>query len=359
MTLVLSGRRNTVIPMSNEEDDDLLARSSKKIKNGNGDNSRSVLQGHWPKPGENFKDSTSGKQSFANKLKGVNRGDEDSADEEEYYDNDSVDGNSSDSLKEQNIDADEPLYKTSEDPNRNFPTFTFSNRMKKKLYRAWRKSLIVKLLDRYIGYKALETRLQSMWVKRGVIRLINIGHGYYVVKFTNKEDYYEALTGGPWMIYDHYLTMQPWEPNFRSDRATIDKVAVWVRLPKIFMEYYDKEALTIIGNRIGKTIRIDMNTSCQLRGHYARICVLVELGKQLMSGFYLDGEAYYLKYEGLHMLCTSCGVYGHRSETCSSKKINIEENVDAANGKTTVNSDQRMEDSHKIHDHWTVVQKQR
>lgn len=67
-----------------------------------------------------------------------------------------------------------------------------------------------------------------------------------------------------------------------TKESKYDKVAVWIRVPKISLEYYDEEALTIIGNRIGQTIKVDMNTSHQLRGHFTRICVLVELGKQLM-----------------------------------------------------------------------------
>ncbi|KAI9108348.1 hypothetical protein K1719_020539 [Acacia pycnantha] len=47
------------------------------------------------------------------------------------------------------------------------------------------------------------------------------------VKLTNKEDFVHALTGGPWMIFDHYLTVRPWEPQFNPARAKIDRVAVW------------------------------------------------------------------------------------------------------------------------------------
>ena len=151
-----------------------------------------------------------------------------------------------------------------------------------------------------------------------MINLINIGFGYYVVKFTNTEDYLDSLTGGPWMIYDHYLTVRPWEPNFIPSRDKINKVAVWVRIPNISLEYYDREALTIIGNRIGDTIKVDMNTLHHLRGHYARICVLIDLGKTLMSSFILDGKEYYLHYEGLHLLCINYGTYGHVKESCPS-----------------------------------------
>ncbi|KAI9108817.1 hypothetical protein K1719_020122 [Acacia pycnantha] len=74
------------------------------------------------------------------------------------------------------------------------------------------------------------------------------------------------------MLYDHYLIVKPWEANFKPDKACIDKATIWVRLLKLPLEYYDEVALTVIGNRVRKMIKVDMNTSCQLRGHFARIC---------------------------------------------------------------------------------------
>ncbi|PNX80936.1 hypothetical protein L195_g036950, partial [Trifolium pratense] len=73
-----------------------------------------------------------------------------------------------------------------------------------------KKGVIVKLLGRRIGYKALEARLKQMWVRKGVISLIDLSNDYYLVAFTNEEDQYVALMDGPWFIYDHYLTVKEW-----------------------------------------------------------------------------------------------------------------------------------------------------
>ncbi|XP_054806335.1 uncharacterized protein LOC129309012 [Prosopis cineraria] len=135
------------------------------------------------------------------------------------------------------------------------------------------------------------------------------------------------------MIDDHCLKVRPWEPIFNARNATIDKVAWWFRVPKVFLEYFDDEALTFIGNRIGQTIKVNIHMAWQLRGHIARICVLVDFGKQLMFGFHLYGEDYYLEYKGLHMLCTNCRIYGHQLETSPSKKsqVNLENRTEQAN----------------------------
>lgn len=232
--IVLSNRKTSLIPQSTEEED-LITRSSKKIKNGIS-MAEDSMDRQWPRLGSKEPTHANGSISFADMLKGT-RSKNDHVSEGNL-------GDVEEDLEDDSMSDDGvPPCEIIEDPNRSFPTFVFSVKMKKRMYRVWNTSVSIKLLGRNIGYRALETRVQSFWAKRGIIRLINIGHGYFVVKFSNKEDYMLSLTGGPWMIYDHYLIVRPWEPQFNSATAKIDKAAVWVRLPSVFLEYYDEEAL--------------------------------------------------------------------------------------------------------------------
>jgi hypothetical protein len=82
-----------------------------------------------------------------------------------------------------------------------------------------------------------------MWVKKGVISIIDLGNDYYLVAFTHEDDQYAALMDGPWFIYDHYLTVKEWSPNFHPASDTIEKVAVWVRISGLPIEYYDSKVL--------------------------------------------------------------------------------------------------------------------
>ncbi|WJX35274.1 hypothetical protein P8452_23289 [Trifolium repens] len=165
------------------------------------------------------------------------------------------------------------------------PEFIFSKQEEKRLYRPWRRGVVVKLLGRRIGYKALETRLKQMWVRKGVINIIDLSNDYYLVAFSHEEDQYAALMDGPWFIYDHYLTVKEWSPNFHPASDTIQEVAVWLRISGLPIEYYDSRALRFIGNRIGRTVKVDKNTLSQERGKYARLCVQVNLSKPLLAMF--------------------------------------------------------------------------
>ncbi|CAN1194147.1 hypothetical protein LINPERHAP2_LOCUS42402 [Linum perenne] len=58
------------------------------------------------------------------------------------------------------------------------------------------------------------------------------------------------------MAGDHYVVIQDWRPYFQLEDDPISTLGVWVRLTGIPLEYFDGAILTIIGNRIGKTVRL-------------------------------------------------------------------------------------------------------
>jgi hypothetical protein len=70
---------------------------------------------------------------------------------------------------------------------------------------------------------------------------------------------------------------------------------------------------------MGSTVKVDKNTLMQERGKYARICVEVDLTKSLLAMFMIKGRKYNVEYEGLHLLCKTCGKFGHYSEGCPEK----------------------------------------
>ncbi|MCH84794.1 hypothetical protein A2U01_0005630 [Trifolium medium] len=206
------------------------------------------------------------------------------------------------------------------------PEFVLTEEEESRLQMPWRKGIIVKLLGRRIGYKALENRLKQMWVRNGVINIVDVGNDFFLVTFTNMEDHYRALIDGPWMIYDNYLVVREWSPNFHPFGEVIEKVAVWVRFSGLPIEYYDKKILYFIGNRIGRTVKVDRTTTTQTRGKYARLCVEVDLTKPLLAMFQIKDRYYKVEYEGLHMLCLACGTFGHYKEGCVVKDNNKEWN---------------------------------
>ncbi|KAK9177684.1 hypothetical protein WN943_026873 [Citrus x changshan-huyou] len=86
------------------------------------------------------------------------------------------------------------------------------------------------------------------------------------------------------------------------------------------LHYYHKRVLRILGEVVGRVIRIDYNTEAAKRGKFARVAVEICLNKPLVSQFQLNGKIQRIEYEGLPTICFECGKYGHTVDTCQSKQ---------------------------------------
>lgn len=187
----------------------------------------------------------------------------------------------------------------------------------KKLCRPWRRALIVKLLGRTISYRVLSQRLTTMWSSNCRLDIVDLEDGYYVVRFFSKKDYDHALENGPWTIQGHYLTVSKFRPGFAPSTEHITSTLVWIRIPRLPLEFFDETILMRVGNELGKAVKIDTNTMQVARGKYARVCVEVDLSKPLTSVVVLNGHHLKIEYESLHQICFTCGKYGHRAEECA------------------------------------------
>ncbi|XP_057432404.1 uncharacterized protein LOC130725170 [Lotus japonicus] len=125
------------------------------------------------------------------------------------------------------------------------------------------------------------------------------------------------MVGAPWIIYDHYLVVKPWTPDFVAANSEISTAAVWIRIPDLGFQFYDESILLTLASAVGTPIRVDMNTMDMQRGKYARICVEIDLSKPVLGRVGLRGVWYNIEYEGLHLLCSHCGCYGHLARNCT------------------------------------------
>jgi len=285
------------------EESDLLTRSNKKVKMGENINKKVDVNG-WSlhqgaAGGVTYKDSLIGSSYLPRDM--------------------SEDASFKECISEDEEDEDEE----------DCPVIKLSVEEKKRIRFPWRQTLIVKVMGRRVGYMYLIKRLKAMWKIQTDLELVDLGNEFFLARFANEADKEHALYNGHWMIADHYLTVRTWHPNFDPYEAKIDKVVVWVRLPDLAMGYYDNSVLWTIGNKIGKTLKVDRATSIGMRGNYARICVEVDLTKPLLAKFKFRRRVRCIMYEGLHLICFHCGQYGHKQETCPDSKMKVHFGTDA------------------------------
>lgn len=110
-----------------------------------------------------------------------------------------------------------------------------------------------------------------------------LGKDFFLIRFSNSDDYDKVLRGGPRFVGEHFLAIRPWVPYFKASKAKLSLVAMWVRLPELPIEFYDALVLREIKNAIGPVLRIDSYTTSETKGSYARLCIQIDIDKPLIK----------------------------------------------------------------------------
>lgn len=180
----------------------------------------------------------------------------------------------------------------------------------------WKRCMIVKVLGRHISFSVLSKKLREMWQPKGAMYVMDLPRQFFMVRFELEEEYLAALTGGPWRMFGSYLMVQAWSPEFDPLRSDIVTTPVWIRIANIPVNFYHNTILMGIAKGLGKPVRVDSTTLNFERARFARVCVEVNLTKPLKGTIMVNGERYYVSYEGLTNICSMCGLYGHLVHTC-------------------------------------------
>lgn len=231
------------------------------------------------------------------------------------------------------------------------PVITIGQEVLTAMNGLWKQCLIVKVLSRHIPIAALTRKLRELWKPKGGMSVLDLPRQFFMVRFEAEEDYMVAVTGGPWRLFGSMLMVQAWTPEFDPLRDDIETTPVWVRMASLPVNFYHRAILMGIAEGLGKPIRVDLTTLKFERARFARVCVEVNLKKPLKGTVMVNGERYYVSYEGLSNICPVCGVYGHVVTACP-KKVS-DQMATMALEKTTVTSG----DGVQSNDGFTVVRR--
>ncbi|XP_028099056.1 uncharacterized protein LOC114298645 [Camellia sinensis] len=164
--------------------------------------------------------------------------------------------------------------------------------------------------------------MTRVWGLQADFEALDIGNGFFIIKFDMVEDYTRVYTDGPRIVMDHYVTVSKWQQDFKSDKAEKDTTALWVRFPNLPIEYYNEKVLYHIAKVLGVPLKVDINTTMASKGKYARVCIEVDLRKPLASQFSISKNTYIIEYEHLHSVCFSCSRVGHVKHVCTENPTN-------------------------------------
>lgn len=189
---------------------------------------------------------------------------------------------------------------------------------KARIRAPWREALIVKPYGKPLEFNYLVSRIQSLCNPTGGMECSDLGHGFLVMKFYQREDRNRVLRDGPWFVNQQFLTICTWKPYFCPAKASFSSVAVWIRLPGLPKEYYDPLIIKRAVNQIGSLLRVNGITALGMRSQFARICVQIDLEIPIPPYIWIGKWKQSIQIEGIDKLCFNCGIIGHRKESCPS-----------------------------------------
>lgn len=90
---------------------------------------------------------------------------------------------------------------------------------------------------------------------------MDLGYGFFLVKFTEEHNFHHALHDGPWFVYGNFISIKKWDPKFFVSHAYVVHTGIWIQLPELPTKFYDFNILGKVGEKIGTLQKIDACTS--------------------------------------------------------------------------------------------------
>ncbi|KAF7844395.1 reverse transcriptase [Senna tora] len=193
---------------------------------------------------------------------------------------------------------------------------------KEMIAKPWENALIIRLWGKVLDQAGLSHKISEIWKLKLVPQLINIGLGFFVVIPGCAEDKWKALLAGITFIDGHFLYVKPWIPCFNPSNALQEVFSpVWIKMNNLPIEFFNPKVLVRIGNAVGSFLGMDEPTHSLTLARYARICVLIDLRKQIPPFIELNSFTQELIVEGGSGFCLECGCSNHSTASCRRKEV--------------------------------------
>ncbi|XP_059065981.1 uncharacterized protein LOC131857427 [Cryptomeria japonica] len=117
-----------------------------------------------------------------------------------------------------------------------------------------RHALICKFLGLRLSLPVLESWARRVWNPEGDLEILLAANNYFLVIFSSMSDRNRAFEGGPYFFNQVGLFIKPWHMGFNSAEEIPSRVPVWVRLPRLPLEFWQEDILHSISLLLGKPV---------------------------------------------------------------------------------------------------------
>ncbi|XP_071925054.1 uncharacterized protein [Coffea arabica] len=146
---------------------------------------------------------------------------------------------------------------------------------------------------------------------------------HILIRFCLEEDFLRCWTKGLWSITEFSMRVFKWSTDFTVSSES-SRAPVWIALEHLPIHFFDKMSLFSIASTIGNPLQIDTATASLARPSIARICMDLDISKELPVRVWIGtgnhGFWQRVLYENLPLYCPLCSRQGHSSDGCRQNK---------------------------------------
>ncbi|XP_048494347.1 uncharacterized protein LOC104906959 [Beta vulgaris subsp. vulgaris] len=185
----------------------------------------------------------------------------------------------------------------------------------------WMSAVVCYVLGANPPISVMEGYFKRIWGKHGIDKIAIMGKGVFLVRFSSTEASLKVIHDGFQFFDQKPVIVKLWDPNMEINKADVDVVPIWVKLPGLHFKYWGEKSLFKIVRQIGKAVKMDATTKSKDRLNYARVMIEVGIQGQLPENIQFYNEHGVLvtqtvEYEWRPVQCGKCKGYGHETDKC-------------------------------------------
>ncbi|XP_028553747.1 mucin-5AC-like [Dendrobium catenatum] len=196
-----------------------------------------------------------------------------------------------------------------------FPTLDIADAVEE-----WNLALVGYSLGKRPFYESLLNAVKKLWDLKGNIKLISLSDGFFLFKFSCREDFEMVWNKGAWFIFGKPFIFRKWTSHFSPKREDFTSVPIWFKIHDLPLCCWTPVGISKIATKIGAPVAVDSLTASKSRLTYARVCVLVDASATYPAfvPITVEGKLFNLviQYEWRPSICDFCKSFNHTSEFC-------------------------------------------
>lgn len=118
-------------------------------------------------------------------------------------------------------------------------------------------------------FSVINGYFRRIWQERGIDKVLCIDKGLYMIRFRQKKDQQLVQQRECVQFDNKHVIVSEWAPTYEPDSAP--QVTVWVRFPKLLIQYWGSSILSKLASQLGTPIEMDQLTSRKDQANFARV----------------------------------------------------------------------------------------